>query len=279
MTILSPYTYPQTIGSGHAPQWVLHISKWGNRGAAGVAGDLAYSGSIPGGCQYVAIGPDSTVSEAIISFNQVGPFSTVALAPTPGQTAEGALTVGVGAPLGPLAGALGVRVAMQGQYGDTYFQDGATAASNFGDAEAKFEAPELQLIFFGPTARVVTVGRRAPMLRVGNLTVPDAAGTKTLVAIWPVSGRGSKRVSARCNGTLVGTFTVGLISYVVTTVVGVAVTNNSEVQATPINVSAVTGAAGAFESSVPCQFLAVYFTRSAGGGDFIAELTAIDPPV
>lgn len=278
MTILSPYTFSETIGN-NADIWILHISRWGNRGASSIAGDLVYSGAIPAGVQAVAIGPQSTVSEAIIDCNLVGPFAIVQATPVPGGLIEGSLIVAGGAPLGPLAGSLSVRVAMQGQYGDTYIRDNATGTSAFGATESLFENPELQLIFYGGRARVTSPGRRAPMIRRATATIPDSGTTQTLLAIYPVSGRGAKRVSARATGTLIGSVNVGLISYIVTTPVATPVVLSSEAQSANIAVDGTTGAVNDYTSSDPCQFLAVYFTRTSGTGDVQAIFTSIDPPV
>lgn len=272
MTIVSPYTYQQAIGA-LAPYWWLEITRWGNRGASGVAGDLTYAGQIRGSVAGVAIGPDSTVSEAIIGFNSVGPtFATTA--PTPGEVQPGTVTVGVNAPVGPLAGPLTVRTAMQGQFADGYMRDGATAASPFGGAEPLFEMPKLSLLFYAPTSRPSVPAVRAPMLRSFDRTM--GAGPVTLVAIWPVSGRRRMTVSARAYGTAVGNFFVGRISYAVETVVGVATPRYSEDLSTANAFDATTGAQAAWSSDVPCQFLALYYTKTAGAGDLQGVMTAVD---
>lgn len=279
MTIVSPFTYNETLGN-NADIWTLQISNWGNRGAAGIAGDVTYSGSIPAGVQAVAIGPQSTVSEVIIDCDLVGPRVLVQATPVPGALLLNSLIAGVGAPLGPLAGSLTVRTAMQGQYGDTYIRDNATGTSAFGDAEPLFESPSLQLVFYGGRARAASFGhRRAPMIRRATLTVPDAGTAQELVAIYPVSGREAKYITVRATGTLIGVVNIGLIGYIVTTPVATPVILSAEDLSANVAVNGVTGAAGSFSSSVPCQFLAVYFTRTSGLGDVQTIFTAIDPPV
>ncbi len=275
MTIVSPFTYAESIGAA-APTWQLDITKWGNRGAGGVVGDLAYTGSIPGGVQAVAIGPDSTVSEVIIDHNLVGAVGFATTTPTPGQIIAGSLTVGVGAPAGPLAGPLAVRTAMQGQYADAYFVDGDPVAKNFGGLAALFEVPKLSLIFYSPTARNIVIPTvRAPLIRrfkAANM----GATAKTLVGIWPVSGRKNIRVSvAARGGAAAADVFVGLISYVVDTEAGVPAFSATEVLSNAIAVSGVTGAMGAFVSTAPCQYLAVYYTRT-GVGDLDGEVFATD---
>lgn len=272
MTVVSPYTFAQA--APFSPTWALDITRWGNRGASSVAGELRYSGSIDGAVAGVAIGPDSTVPEAIIGYNPVGP-TIVTTAPSPGEVQAGTLTVGVNTPAGPLAGPLAVRVAMEGQFGDSYMRDGATVASNFGELEPLFEMPKLSLIFYMPTSRLPLVPAvRAPMIRPFDAIM--GAGAKTLVAIWPVSGRKRMNIRARAYGTAVGTFFVGQISYAVDTIVGVANPRFSEVQSSAVAVDATTGAQGVWSSDVSCQFLALYYTRSAGAGNLQGVLTALD---
>lgn len=272
MTVISPYTYNQARAV--APYWWLAVTNWGNRGASSVAGDLTYQGTIDGAVAGVAIGPDSTASEVIVGFNSVGPtFATTA--PSPGEVQQGTLTVGVGAPAGPLAGSLVVRTAMQGQYGDTYMRDGATVVSNFGAAEPLFEAPRLSLVFYLPTTQApILPATRAPMVRPFSVTM--GAGAVTLVAIWPVSGRRRMRVSARATGDAVANFFVGQIMYAVDTIVGVAAPRFSEDLSAANAVSGVSGAQAAWEGTSPCQFLALYYTKSAGAGDLQGVLTATD---
>lgn len=273
MTVVSPYTYAQAIGA-LAPYWWLEITRWGNRGASSVPGELTYDGVINGPVAGVAIGPDSTVSEVIVGYNSVGPvFLTIA--PFPGEVQAGTLTVGVNAPAGPLAGPLSVRVAMEGQFADTYMRDGATAASPFGAAEPLFEMPTLSLVCYAPSSpNPIVPATRAPLIR--SFDVVMGAGAKTLVAIWPVSGRRRMRVSARAYGTAVGSFYVGRISYAVTTIAGLTVPRYAEVLSSGVAVDATTGAQGEWSSQEPCQFLALYYTRTAGAGNLQGVLTATD---
>lgn len=272
MTVNSPYTYAQA--APFSPYWWLNVTRWGNRGASSVAGDLTYQGTIDGPVRGIAIGPDSTVPEVIIGFNSVGP-TFAQLAPAPGQILEGTLTVGVNAPAGPLAGPLVVRTAMQGQFGDSYMRDNAAVASDFGIAEPLFEIPKLSLVFYLPaTNSPIVPATRAPMIRPFDVVM--GADPVTLVAIWPVSGRRRMRVSARAYGTAVGNFFIGQIAYAVDTVVGVAQPMFSEVLSTPIPVASGSGVQGAWESTASCQFLALYYTRTAGAGNLQGVMTAVD---
>ncbi len=272
MTVISPYTYAQA--AAFSPYWQLEVTRWGNRGASSVPGELAYQGVIGGPVAGVAIGPDSTVAEAIVGFNSVGPtFATTA--PSPGEVQPGTLSVGVNAPAGPLAGPLSVRVAMQGQFADGYVRDGGTSVSNFGALEPLFEMPKLSLMFYMPTTRALLApATRVPMTR--SFDVVMGAGAVTLVAIWPVSGRKRMNVRARAYGTAVGSFFVGQISYQVDTVLGVAAPAYAEVLSPANAVSGVSGAQAVWSSDVPCQFLALYYTKSGGNGDLQGVMTAVD---
>lgn len=272
MTVTSPYVYAQA--APYFPYWWLNMTRWGNRGASSMAEELAYQGSIAGGVGGVAIGPDSTVPEAIIGFNSLGP-TFAQLAPAPGEVQEGTLTVGVNAPAGPLAGPLTVRTAMQGQFSDAYMRDGATVVSNFGALEPLFEMPKLSLIFYMPTTRAPLVpATRAPMIRPFDVVM--GAGAVTLVAIWPVSGRRRMMVSARSYGTAAGNFFVGRISYAVDTIVGVASPRYSEDLSNANAIDATSGVQAAWSSQDPCQFLALYYTKTGGNGNLQGVMTALD---
>lgn len=281
MTVVSLNSYAEARKAG-LPWWRLEITNWGNRQTGAAATSLIYpaSGSInapgpwiPGGAACVAIGPDSTVDEMIVDYNQVltpGTWST----PDAGDLNQTSMTVSYGRPGILLPGPMVYRAAYSSMFGDSYIKDGVTGTADLG-TNAVFEAPRLQVLTYFKPPAVPPATKRADMYRSFRTTMDGSAGEKTF-AIWPVMGRRSMTVFLTAQGTLVANVRVGAIVDYCATVASALSARPTEETILSGTVNATTAAQLRVASGKPAMFLAVYGTYTSGVGLVNCTMIATD---
>lgn len=280
MTIQSSFLYAQAVGAG-LPFWRLQISNWGNRGAAADADSIVYTQPMKDSAAAIYIGPDSTVDEVIVNYNQILPTAPANPVFGPGdQRGQDSMTVGIRRPGIRLPGPLGIRTAYSTMFTDIYNKDGSAANLPFGTAEPLFEAPKLQLLVYPSPPKVLPERRRADMYRSSQTLVNGDAGEEELIGIWPVMGRACKSLyfKATNTGDLVATVRVGGIVDYVTTQAGVAQPRVIEktVNTATLTVNAATGVTAQCTTGRPMQWIAAYVTRISGTGFLETNLIAED---
>lgn len=264
------------------PFWRLEISNWGNRQTNADANSLEYvAAPVNGGGQVIVVGPDSTVDTVLVAYQDLSltPQVLVKLNNDIDTAAPGSInlimeSVSVVRPGVLLPGPLRIRAAESSMYADTYYRDGSSTTSPFGGGEPLFERPQLQLYVYPSLPQLFVPHRRADMLRSALTAASADVGAETLIGIWPVAGRKAKTVYVRATDTLEATIRVGMISGYVAGTVAVPLPRMVE---DTLTTAAITPTAQA-SFSVPqlCQYLAVYYTRTAGAGNVVTNLTASD---
>lgn len=281
MTVQGTSTYARVVTSG-MPFWRLEISNWGNRQTNADANSLEYvDAPINGGGQVIVIGPDSTVDTVLVVYQDLSltPQLLAKLNADIATFPPGTLnlimeSVSVVRPGVLLPGPLRIRAAEPSMYADTYYRDGSSTTSPFGGGEPLFERPRLQLYVYPSLPALFVPHQRADMLRSTVTAASADVGAETLIGIWPVAGRKRKAVYFRVTDTLEASLRVGLISGYVAGTVGAPLPQMVEDTLSTAALTATTQASMASET--PCQFLAAYYTRTAGAGDVVTNLFASD---
>lgn len=274
MSVVSLNSY-DAVAKTRYPFWRLEITNWGNRGSNADTTSLVYPAggdrqagpNIPGGGQLIMIGPDSTVDEFIVDYNELLTPGTWG-PPSPGVLSQQSFTVGIHRPIVGVPGPMIYRVSPSGQYGDTYIKDGVTGNAQLG-TNAVFESPRLQVItYIQPPSVLPFYTKRADMVRSLNEIIEDAGGAEETMGIWPVMGRRAMAVYVRASGTLEATVRVGRIAATSTRIQEETVASGAVNGTTAAQFCAVT--------SKPASFLALYATWTAGVGGIIATMIASD---
>lgn len=281
MTVQGTSTYARVVTAG-MPFWRLEISNWGNRQTNADANSLEYvDAPVNGGGQVIVIGPDSTVDTVIVAYQDLSLTPQVLAklnndiaTASPGFINLIMESVSVVRPGVLLPGPLRIRAAEPSMYADTYYRDGSSTTSPFGGGEVLFERPQLQLYVYPSLPALFIPHRRVDMLRSVQTTASADVGAETLIGIWPVAGRKRKAVYFRVTDTLEASLRVGLISGYVGGTAGVPLPRMVEDTLSTAALTATTQAS--MSSEVPCQYLAAYYTRTAGAGDVITNLIASD---
>lgn len=279
MSIQSNFLYSQAVGAG-LPFWRLEITNWGNRGAGADADSIAYTKPIKDSAAAIVIGPDSTVDQVIVGYNEVLNPGIAYVIPAPGNLNQISMTVGVKRPGFRLSGPLSVRTSYSTQFTDIYNKDGSPTNLPFGTAEPLFEAPRLQLLVYPTPPKVPIERRRNDMYRTVQTLVNGDIGAEELIGIWPVMGRGCKSLYFKAvnTGDLVATVRVGGIVDYVTTQVGLPSIRQVEktVNNATLTVNAATGVTAQCTTGRPMQWIAAYVTRVSGTGLLDTVLIAED---
>lgn len=265
MAVTSPFTLQEAVSLGHM-FWALEITNWGNLGTGADANSLVYTGSITHTAGMIAVGAESTVDQAVVTYTPPQFVGKTPITPNtfvglecPGIVLPAPITVGAG--LTPL-------------FADTYLRDGNATPQAFGGAEPLFEAPFLQLMFYLQAPGVngqFPATRRGTMIRRVAPVVPNAGTTETLLGIWPVMGRSKLAVYFGAAGNLVADVRVGVIP-------GEYALGEppAEETAGTGTVNATTGANAAVFPTQSCAFLAAYYTRTSGTGALRVKVVASD---
>lgn len=271
MTVTSNFNYGRVQAIGQSVFRVM-INNWGNRGTGADANSLAYGSTVLpdqaiGSAFAVAIGPDSTVDRAVISFNPF--FNGASVLPLPETyNPNQQQLVSVPRPSGRLAGPLNVRASNINFYQDAYFKDGDPAQKPFGGTEPLFESPVLELDFYLTPSGVPLPTKRNPMFRrmLIDATARIGAGEQ-LLGIFPVFGRKSFTAHFRGTGDINGTVRVGAITYSYQGSPATLVCTEATLGSEPFN--ATTMAQTALAQGLNAQYLALYYTAAAGTGGFV----------
>lgn len=265
----------KAIGS---PFFRVILNNWGNRGTGADPLSLLYGNGYGNVAQAqiiesvyaVAVGPDSTVDRAVVTFNPY--FNAITIAPVPQTYLPNQMQlVSAQRPSGPLVGQLTVRASDLNFYTDGYVKDGTVATQPFGGIEPLFESPVLELDFYlRPPSTSIYVPRN-PMFRTYNAdATTHVAGGEQLIGIFPVFGRKSFAAHFRATGDIVGTARVGAISYSFqNNGVGPNVLVCTETSVGTVNLDATAMHQALVSQSLNAQYLALYYTATAGAGGFV----------
>jgi hypothetical protein len=275
MAVTSLSTYAAAIAAGNA-FWRLQITNWGNRETGADANSIQYVEAPVQGVQYLAIGPDSTADEVIITYADPSLAQRAFTVPNPGFLNAISMTIGITKPGIVMPGPLTVRTALSTQFGDAYIRDGNPASQPFGGTEALFEAPTLQLLAYPETPTVPVSNKRNDMYRSSQVASAGDVGVEQLIGIWPVMGRSCKSIYFQGTGTLAASVRVGGIATYVLTSVGLPVPRTIEDTVGTATVDATTGTQASLSTGRPMQWLAAYMTRTGGAGSMTTILTASD---
>ena len=194
-------------------------------------------------------------------------FTTIALVPSPETYNQAFMQrLSVPRPSTQLPGPLFVRCDAINFYTDIYFPDGTPAQQPFGGTEPRFESPVIDLVFYLKIPGQVPSQRNPMFRRILEDATTHIGHGEQLIAIWPSWGASRSRSMRERRMNMVGTVRLGAISY---SYQGTPSVVTTETTIGTANVNGTAGTEALITQSVNAQYLAAYYTASAGTAGFI----------